>query len=857
MSIQTENRLIMMVSQAPFEIGDSNQLNQFCKLIPMAYEDGSRPDPKDFPNDGEVWWMLTAITSRFAVPGQLVSGFIERAFKFNADDPQACRYQAVRDSIQELNASDGFEVVDLPGDKIEKIQDVVARGFRLESETPLSNTVMLHWRSNYYGPFTATRVALAPGRTSSAYSFFPAHQDGFTIYQVDQSTFDKATKGYHISIRDKVSRTDSHRDRTHDVMDVRHDFVRAAGYEQILAANPQRLALEPIDHKLVRFAKDCLTRAKRQQFKQLLEELEITGRESEEAQELVAAVEGAKGVIEKQEAALSTVTEALLKAGLLGEDRIKKAEEAFGKKYVEEKTAELQAKVEETLTKKRGDLRSLDEELKHARANVQKEKERLRTQLAQEIAAEREFADQQMAEQREALETEIQEIQKQKTELQRQEGLLQKNLEKVTAELRQEGDNVVNRFLTIAPLLGALGPATRQPVEDQRAPVSAAAAPASVAPTFQIPAFVSRQATSDGELKEDEFFDRFRDVVESSGFTFRLIDLQRFHLSVKCGELTVLGGPSGTGKSSLPALYAQALLGEEAAQGRPGCLMVNINPSWMDTRDLLGHMNTLEGRFYPAESGLFQQLIFAQKEHEARGPASGLYLTCLDEMNLSQVEHYFSDFMMVLERSGPSRKIQVFSPETAGASCSFRPYGTVTLSPALRFIGTVNFDETTRLLSDRFLDRVNLIRLTSAGLPSVSAVGGPLATATGRMVTLADMEGWRTESALPTELGLLLDQMRPLLAQMGCPISPRAYRAICRFVGSAMPIMSQETAFELQVAQRVIPRIRSLVSKRQLDALDALMQLLKQSTVCAFEETIPLLEEVSEGAGKRAWDLDE
>jgi hypothetical protein len=73
-------------------------------------------------------------------------------------------------------------------------------------------------------------------------------------------------------------------------------------------------------------------------------------------------------------------------------------------------------------------------------------------------------------------------------------------------------------------------------------------------------------------------------------------------------------------------------------------------------------MNTLEGRFYPAESGLFQHLVFAQEEYNSRGAATGLYLACLDEMNLSQVEHYFSDFMMALERSGPSRAIQCFSP---------------------------------------------------------------------------------------------------------------------------------------------------------------------------------------------------
>ena len=108
-------------------------------------------------------------------------------------------------------------------------------------------------------------------------------------------------------------------------------------------------------------------------------------------------------------------------------------------------------------------------------------------------------------------------------------------------------------------------------------------------------------------------------------------------------------------KSSLPALYARALYGDQAAGERRGCLMVNINPSWMDIRDLLGHMNTLDGTYYPDESNLFQHLVFAQEEYDAKLRSTGLYLACLDEINLSQVEHYFSDFMMVLDREESAR----------------------------------------------------------------------------------------------------------------------------------------------------------------------------------------------------------
>lgn len=329
-------------------------------------------------------------------------------------------------------------------------------------------------------------------------------------------------------------------------------------------------------------------------------------------------------------------------------------------------------------------------------------------------------------------------------------------------------------------------------------------------------------------------------------------------MSVKCEELTVLAGPSGTGKSSLPSLYGQALLGDESESGRPACLMVNINPAWMDVRDLIGHMNTLEGRFYPAESGLFQHLLYAQEEFGSRGASTGMYLTCLDEMNLSQVEYYFSDFMMVLERKGSRRTIQFFSPEIAGESCPFRKWGSIDLSPAVRFVGTVNFDETTRQLSDRFLDRVNLICLTSGSLPaSAGRSGGGIAKACGRMVTLADFERWRAERALPPDLGALLDSIRPVLAQLGCPLSPRVYRGICRFVSSSEPLLTARMGFDVQLAQRVATKVRSLVTREQIGALDTLLRLLKESSVCSFDETVPLLQKAQTSAAVRGWDLED
>ena len=82
-------------------------------------------------------------------------------------------------------------------------------------------------------------------------------------------------------------------------------------------------------------------------------------------------------------------------------------------------------------------------------------------------------------------------------------------------------------------------------------------------------------------------------------------------------------------------------------------------------------------------------------------------------MNLAQVEHYFSGFLQALERIQGQREIRCFAPEMVAPTDPFARWPMLRIPPSLRFMGTVNFDETTRQLSQRVLDRCNLIRLPS------------------------------------------------------------------------------------------------------------------------------------------------
>jgi len=841
-----DSRLIAVVGQAQFEV----DMNRFCKLVPVVYADGVRPAQGDFPNDDEVWWMLSAQSAMLAEPGRLLSCHIEDAPEYDEHDPTKSRHQAQRESVRDLNPrEDGMEVLTIPSDALDNIQDLVSTGYALHTDHWPSPTVLLRWRSDVYGPFAAT-VDPGPSKRHFRTTFRPTNTD-WPAYQLLADPFGDAAGQARLSIFTEVSPSQQRRSECSNLLTVKHEFILASGFEQVLATNPKKLTLEPVDRKLVRFAKDCLTRQKRQKLRGLLDELEATGRETEEAQELVEAVGRIRQLTEEQDATLDMVSSALLESGMLGEDRLRRAEKEYADKYVQERTAELQANIEQAVTSKRDELRHIENKLTKLQAQLQKEELDGRQALESRLAADE-------AEARDQISAEKDKLDRDKAEFRHQQSVLEHNLEKVTQELREAGDGVVNRFLAIVPLLGShvLSGAPGSAREtDQGGGSGVERAHAQLT----LPAYLKMAPnTSDELLTDEEFFHRFLQVVDDNGFTYRQFDLQRFHISVKCGDLTILGGPSGTGKSSLPGLYANALLGDDADSARVCCLMVNVNPSWMDIRDLLGHINTLEGRFYPAESGLFQHLVYAEQEHAMRSGGTGMYLTCLDEMNLSQVEHYFSDFMMVLERRGKERAIQCFSPEAAGDHCPFREWGRVILAPSLRFVGTVNLDETTRLLSDRLLDRVNLIRLGSGSLPSVATTDRkPLAVGKGRMVTLADFQAWQADTALPSELGSLLDTLRPFLTTMGCPLSPRVYRAICRFVSSASPVMQSGNAFDAQLAQRVVPKIRNLVTRSQLDALDKLTHTLEKSSVGTFDESQSLLDELRQSAFSHAWDIGE
>src|SRR5581483_11705774 len=197
---------------------------------------------------------------------------------------------------------------------------------------------------------------------------------------------------------------------------------------------------------------------------------------------------------------------------------------------------------------------------------------------------------------------------------------------------------------------------------------------------------------------EEELLAYLERYVAAQGFTYPPLTVRDYAISLQTRPFALLSGLSGTGKSRLTSLFAEALTGHADAQYR----LLPVRPDWADSTPLLGYVNLLaagdngRGRFLSTPFLDFL-LRAARPENAYRA-----YFLCLDEMNLARVEHYFAEILSAMET--PTRELLL-------------PDGRAVRLPANLFItGTLNLDEATHSLSRKVLDRANTISFQEVAL---------------------------------------------------------------------------------------------------------------------------------------------
>ena len=207
----------------------------------------------------------------------------------------------------------------------------------------------------------------------------------------------------------------------------------------------------------------------------------------------------------------------------------------------------------------------------------------------------------------------------------------------------------------------------------------------------------------DVSQKNDETIIKLMDYhSQRRNLYYSMSDFVNVHTSIKCNNLVILSGLSGTGKSAMVDIYAKALNLDDRL------LVIPVRPSWNDDADLLGYVDLVHNVYRPSDTGFVDFLVNSQKEENL----GKMYIVCFDEMNLARVEHYFSQFLSLLERQKGDRILQLYDNQYIGRLYNSKDYpSSIVIGDNIRFIGTVNIDESTYHFSDKVLDRANVIEL--------------------------------------------------------------------------------------------------------------------------------------------------
>jgi len=336
------------------------------------------------------------------------------------------------------------------------------------------------------------------------------------------------------------------------------------------------------------------------------------------------------------------------------------------------------------------------------------------------------------------------------------------------------------------------------------------------------PVCLSNREFSDDPVPTDEIqaLQRFQDNLEKEGIIFHKRVIYSFHTSLKCAAinpLTVLAGVSGTGKTLLPIKYAK-LMGIHS-------LVMAVQPRWDSPQDMFGFYNYLEKRYKATdlaralvrmdEYNNFRQLNSAYKNR--------MLLVLMDEMNLARTEYYFSEFLSKLELRRDVKDPSIPSQrKDAEIVLDLGSEGTeasrLWVGENILFVGTMNEDETTQSLSDKVLDRSNVLRF---GKPANRLTNDnihfdePLKLQ--GQLTHSHWKSWMNNPSGPSpwseNIANWTEKVNLALEKVGRPFGYRVEKAIRAYIDNYPGVGSGQIykqAFADQIEQKILPKLRGL-----------------------------------------------
>ncbi len=196
-----------------------------------------------------------------------------------------------------------------------------------------------------------------------------------------------------------------------------------------------------------------------------------------------------------------------------------------------------------------------------------------------------------------------------------------------------------------------------------------------------------------------ELCDMFRNFAASQlKLYYREKMIRLFIASLASTKLVILQGISGTGKTSLAYAWGKFLKHDSC--------IASVQPSWRDRTELFGYFNEFTKKFNETE---------VLKEIYQAGYTDDIYTVILDEMNISRVEYYFAEMLSILEMPNKDEWIVEIVPSEWKNDPAHLKEGKLKIPANVWYIGTINNDDSTFMVTDKVYDRAMPIDINDKG----------------------------------------------------------------------------------------------------------------------------------------------
>ena len=306
-------------------------------------------------------------------------------------------------------------------------------------------------------------------------------------------------------------------------------------------------------------------------------------------------------------------------------------------------------------------------------------------------------------------------------------------------------------------------------------------------------------------INGDSVIQTIADEFEEGGRSFSFEEMANILITIQQSFMTVLKGLPGSGKTSTAIRLAQAYNIANQSGISANFLNIPVSRGWVSGRDFIGFFNALKGTYQPAKTGMYQFLIHGNE----KSAQEILRLVLLDEANLSPIEHYMSDFLGLFDPEGSNRPIDT--------GMSDESYRFLNVPENIRFIATINNDNTTETLSPRLCDRVPIISMDYHAAQSIKSAAPFNMEGCIPYGVLDDFFGAKKEAEtdFPTKIQLIIDLFQERNKDLGeiITISKRKRIAMHNYYEIAKQYMDDNTAVDFAVSQYMTPLINGFGKK--------------------------------------------